>query len=283
MKYNILLPVCLLLLFLASCQKEIDWGVNGGGSPGTPLVKTVSKEVTDSVVTLYTYDGNKRLVNVKITGKSQSIDVGNEERIYRNASGIVTRKTQINAQLIAAGIDSTVTTIYYSSSPARYISRVSGLTMFGITVMDSTVLIYDGAGKLSEEHTYQAIPILSLPYMLTLKTKNTYGAGGNLMKTDTYSHNAFTGTDDLAITLKYTYDSKNSAIVLPVDDACAIGHTDWVSSNNATRIEISSLITPAADRISNFTFNYNTNNRPSTGIKTDTPGTVVSNLTYFYQ
>jgi hypothetical protein len=283
MKCKILIPVCLLVLGLASCQKEIDWGINGGGgSAGTTLVKTVSKEATDSVVTLYTYDANKRLINVKITGKSQGTDVGNEERIYRNAAGIVTSKTQINAMLAAAGIDSTVTTVYYSTSPARYASKVSGISFFGVSVLDSTVLIYDGAGKVAEEHSYQAIPILFQPYELTLKVKYTYSPTGNLLETNSYSHDASTGADDLATSIKYTYDSKTAAIKIP-NDAYAIGHPDWVSVNNATKVDISSPISPAADRILNFAFTYNSNNRPATGVTTQTPGPIVTNLTYFYQ
>lgn len=284
-KKNVILFGILSIIF-TSCQKEIDWGLNGGspggGTSGNLLVKTVSKETVDSVVTVYTYNASKKLINIKITGKSQGTDVGNEERIYRNAAGIIISKTQINAQLVLAGIDSAVTKIYYNTTNSRYTAKVSGLTMFGITVSDSTALVYDAAGKVTEEHTYQAIPILSQPYEMSLKIKYTYDAAGNITKAETYSHDPLTGTDDLAITSTYTYDSKTAANKL-TNEAYAIGHADWVAANNATKIEIRSPVAPAADRTITTTYNYNTANRPATGVSTMTPGPIVSNLTFYYQ
>ena len=283
MRKNNFALLLLLVFVFASCQKEIDWGINnGGGTSGTTLVKTVSKEAVDSAVTVYSYDANKRLINVKITGKSQGTDVGNEERIYRNAAGVITSMTQINNMLLAAGIDSTVTRINSSTSPDRYASKVSSLSLFGFSVMDSIVLVYNAAGKVVQEDTYQAIPFLSQPYELTLKVKYIYDAGGNISQTDTYSHDAATGVDDLASTIKYTFDSKTAAITLN-NDAFAIGHPDWISLNNASKIEITSPTTPAANRTLNIIYTYNSNSRPKTGVNTQTPGPIVSNLTYYYQ
>lgn len=283
MRKNNFALLFLLAFIFASCQKEIDWGINnGGGTSGTTLVKTVSKETVDSAVTVYSYDVNKRLINVKITGKSQGTDVGNEERIYRNAAGVITSMTQINNMLLAAGIDSTVTRINSSTSPDRYSSKISSISLFGFSVMDSVLLLYNAAGKVIEEDTYQAIPLLSQPYELTLKVKYTYDAAGNITQTDTYSHDATTGADDLATTIKYTFDSKTAAITLN-SDAFAIGHPDWVSINNASKVEITSPTTPAANRTLNIVYTYNSNNRPKTGVNTQTPGPVVSNLTYYYQ
>ena len=79
-------------MFLVSCQKEIDWatgnGTGGGSSTtGDLLVKTESKSGSETVTTLYTYNTNKKLINEKITGLSQGINVGNEFRYYRNAVG----------------------------------------------------------------------------------------------------------------------------------------------------------------------------------------------------
>lgn len=283
MRKNNFALLFLLAFIFASCQKEIDWGINnGGGTSGTTLVKTVSKETVDSAVTVYSYDVNKRLINVKITGKSQGTDVGNEERIYRNAAGVITSMTQINNMLLAAGIDSTVTRINSSTSPDRYSSKISSISLFGFSVMDSVLLLYNAAGKVIEEDTYQAIPLLSQPYELTLKVKYTYDAAGNITQTDTYSHDVTTGADDLATTIKYTFDSKTAAITLN-SDAFAIGHPDWVSINNASKVEITSPTTPAANRTLNIVYTYNSNNRPKTGVNTQTPGPVVSNLTYYYQ
>src|SRR6187549_2424457 len=107
----------LLSVILISCQKEPDLltggsggsgggGGGGGNTGGTRLVRTVSKTGPDSVVTVYTYNSNGKVVNVKTTGMSGGIDQANEFRYYRNSSGIITRKVQINPNLASAGVDS---------------------------------------------------------------------------------------------------------------------------------------------------------------------------------
>ena len=57
-------------LFLFSCQKERDFanrnnGGNGGNSAGGLLVIMVQKTGSDSIVTTYGYDANKKIINLK--------------------------------------------------------------------------------------------------------------------------------------------------------------------------------------------------------------------------
>ena len=287
MKRINLLLLGFLVILVVSCQKEIDWGTDaggpggGGGGTGNQLVKTVSKSGTDSVVTVYSYNSAGKIMNIKITGKQAGVDVGNEERIYRDAAGVVIRKTQINNMLVAAGIDSTVTTVYSSASPARYSAKVFKLSLLGLDMMDSTVLIYDAAGKVTEEHDYQALPLLGQPYELMLKIKYTY-TGGLLTKMDQYDYDASTSTEDLAISTKYTFDARPAALQLD-NDAYAISHPDLTSVNNAIKMDISSPSTPAVDRIFTLVYTYGPNNKPATAVHTETPAGTVSNIKFYYQ
>lgn len=280
----------LVSIILFSCQKEIHFGNgngsgggSGGGTTGNTLVKTVSKTGTDSVVTVYTYNSNKKIINQKITGIQQGTDAGNEYKYYRNTSGIITRYVQINANFISAGIDSVITIVHYDAASSRYTSTVTDISLFGFTVTDSTVLVYDAAAKVTRTDVYQSIPLIG-GYDLSLKTKYTYAANGNVAQLDIYD--ATSGTDVLASTIKYSFDAKTSALnvsnmFINLNEAFAIGHGDWVSVNNATKVEIIDVTTPANSQTSNVTYTYNSNNRPATGV--NTRGTIVDNLFFYYQ
>jgi hypothetical protein len=294
MKKNALIVSVLLCLFLISCQKEVDFANGsggsggGGGTTGNTLVKTVSKNGSDSIVTIYTYNANKLLIGHKMSGMSQSIDVTNENKYYRNAAGIITRFIQINPNLVAAGIDSVVSIVHYDAAASRYTSVISELSLFGFTVIDSSLLVYDAGGKVIRNDVYQGSPSLGMPMELSLKTSYTYGASGNMTQLDQYSHDPTTGTDDLVSTIKYTYDNKVNAFTattafLKSNEAFAIGHGDWTGINNATKIELTSTVAPTANRTITVAYTYNSGNRPATSVNTTTPGSLVENYTYYYQ
>lgn len=279
-KLLVIIPILSIVLF--SCQKEIDF-VNGGGGGGSAsgnrLVKTVSKTGSDSVVTVYTYNSNGKLINVKSTGMSGGQDAGNEDRYYRNGSGIITRVVQLNPNFASAGIDSVITIVHYAGS--RYTNDVTSLSLFGFTVNDSTVHVYNASGKVIEDDEYQELVGVQ-PYELTTKTLYTYDAAGNVTQMDLYSHDAATNTDDLVATLKYTFDNKTAAISYGVD-AIGVGQVDLVSVNNIIKAEFIDHSDPANNFIFDFTYSYNSNNRPATGTQTQTPGSLVSNLSFYYQ
>ena len=283
MRKNLILFAALAVT-LTSCQKEVDFnlggGSGGGGSTsGNRLVKSVSKTATDSVITIYTYNSAGKIINVKSTGMDGGQDAGNEYRYYRNGSGIITRTVQINPNLVVAGIDSVITTVHYTGS--RYTSDVSSLSLFGITINDSTVHVYDASGKVIRDEEYQEFVGVS-PYELTLKTVFTYDAAGNVKQMDFFSHDAATNSDDLIATMKYTFDSKAAAVNYG-QDAIGMGQADLVSVNNPTKAEFIDVSDPVNNFTFDFAFNYNSSNKPVTGTQTQTPGGNVKNLSFFYQ
>jgi hypothetical protein len=283
-KLLFLLPLMAVVLF--SCQKEINFlngsGGGGGSTGGNRLVKTVSKTASDSVITIYTYNSSGKLINVTSTGISNGQDAGNEYKYYRNASGIITRRVQINPNLVVAGIDSVITIVHYNTATSRYTSSVFSLSLFGLTVNDSSVHVYDAAGKLIRTDEYQAIVSVGQPYELSIKTMYTYDAAGNIKQFDLYSHDVTTSTDDLISTVVYTFDSKTAAISYGAD-AIGVGQPDLIAVNNILNAQITDVSDPANNQTIDFTYTYNSNNRPVTGTSTLTPGGSVKNLSFYYQ
>ena len=286
------LPIMVIILF--SCQKEVDFlngsggGGGGGGTTGNRLVKTISKTGSDSVVTTYTYNAAGKLVNEKSAGITGTFDASNEFRYYRNASGILTRFVQINPNFVVAGIDSAVTNVYYNAGTSRYTASVFTLSVFGFTITDSTVLIYDASGKVIRTDEYQNIPLVTIGYELVAKTNYTYDASGGISQMDLYSHDASTSTDDLEATYKYTYDTKTNAfdavsMLSQKNEAMVTDHIDWISTHNAAKFDFIDLTTPSNSFVFDFVYTYNSNNKPATVTATQTPGGAVQTGTFFYQ
>lgn len=279
-KYGLLFLFSGIIVF-TGCQKEIDWGL-GGSSGGDLLVKTVSKNGTDSVVTVYTYNSSRKLINEKMTGMSQGINAGNEYRYYRNGSGIITHYVQINPNLILAGIDSVVTYVNYDAASSRYTSSVSELSLFGFTVRDSAAIVYSANGKVGQLDQYQKIPLSGGGYEISARIKYTFDASGNMTQQDFYSVDPVTLAEDLFSSIKYTFDTRPSAIRLD-NEGFAIGKPDLTSFNNAASVDF----VDASDPANNFTisnvYTYNSNNKPATAVSTRNPGAIVNNISYYYQ
>jgi len=278
--------LCCLLLF--SCQKEADFSNNnnnnngnagGGSTSGTLLVKTVTKEGSDSAITVYTYNSGKKIIDEKSVGIIGGIDMGNEFRYYRNSSGIITSYTQINALFAMSGLDSVTTTVHYSTSSSKYTSTVQEISLYGFSVMDSSVFVYDGSGKIIRSDIYQSIPLTGIDYELTEKIKYTY-ANGNISQYDFYD--ATGGTDDLIATRKSTYDTKTNPLQLN-NEAFAIGRPDFISANNGTKVEFIDVNDPTSNQTITFTYTYNSNNRPITATSTQNPGAGIRTYKFYYQ
>lgn len=287
---KLLIILSAALFVLASCQKEVDFpdagGGGTGGGTGNLLVKSVSKTGSDSIVTVYTYNASNKLIRMKLTGMSGGFDMGNDFKYYRNASGVITHYVQINPNFVLLGIDSVTTVLHYDAASSKYTSAVTEMSLLGFAVLDSMVFVYDANKRVIEQQSWQAIPALGSPYELTLKTKFTIAANGNVSELNQYDPSS--GTDDLISTIKYTYDNKTSSInptliFLNLGEAGAINHGDWISVNNANKVEIIDVNTPANNRTSNVTYTYNAAGKPVSGTNTTTPGGAVDNLTYFYQ
>ena len=278
MKNNLVL--CALALFLFSCQKEIefDFGNGGGGPRDGLLIKAVSKSGADSIVINYTYDGSKRLLREKIVGNSEGINVGSDLRIIRNGAGIITGLVQKSDALQQAGIDSIVTKVYYSQGTSRYTSTLSEISLFGFTVKDSTVLVYDGSAKIIREDIYQSEPLTGI-YVLSFKTEYTF-VNGNLDLIKQFDLSG--GVSNHVATITYTYDTKVNLLWLN-NEAFIIGNPVLISGNNTGTAQFEDVTDPLNNITITNTYTYNSFNKPLTGVTTQNPGNMVSDNSFYYQ
>jgi hypothetical protein len=239
----------------------------------------VSKTGTDSVVINYGYDGAKRLTLEKIVGISQGVNVGNDQQIIRNASGIITKMIQKSAVLQQAGLDSIITVVYYDANASRYTSRVQEISFMGFSSKDSAVFIYDAGGKIIRQDEYQSEPVTG-SFAQTLKTEYTYAANGNLDSFKQYDLSS--GTASLLVTSAYTYDGKVNPLRMN-NETFVIGKPALISANNVSSAQVNDLATGAGNLAFTWIYTYNSNNKPSTAVSTQIPGNIVSNIVYYYQ
>jgi hypothetical protein len=268
-----------------SCQKEIS---DGSGNPNVPpttsgdlLVRAVQKEGSDSVVVVFAYDASKRLINENITGISQGVDVTNNTRLVRNASGIITQVVQKSPAFQPFGIDSVVTQVFYSNS--RYTHSILQFSFLGITTKDSTVLQYDAAGKVTRQDTYQQLAGIT-PMQLLQRVEFTYDANGNVLQIKDYSFDPGSATGNLEGITTYTYDNKVNPIRLSTPgEAFIINRSDMSAVNNPITARIEDATNQVNTVNLTYAFTYNAKNKPATAVITQNPGSIVSNATFTYQ
>jgi hypothetical protein len=290
----VLLSVCSLLII--SCQKEAGFaadanngnGSGGGGATGDLLIRTENTSGSESSATAYTYDSNKKLINYKVTGTTQGIDIGNEFRYYRNSAGVITHYTQVSDLFSQIGLDSVTTRLNYNTTSSRYSSAISEIGAFGFNITDSTVFIYDATGKITGKDIYQGSVSINLPFELLSKQRYTYDSNGNVTQIDGYDYNTSTGTNDLLTSNKYTYDAKVNAfgailIFTTANEAVVIGFPDWAAKNNVVKMIFEDIKEPSNTTTVTVDYTYNSANKPVTGKGTQMPGSMALGAKYFYQ
>ncbi len=288
MKTKLLIVIAVLSICFSSCQKELSFDDNGGpvtGTSGDLLTKIVSVSGTETNTTEYEYDSEKRLIREKITGTSQGTDIGNDLRVIRNASGIITSTIQKNQLLIAQGIDSALSIVYFNSSAKQYTAIVTDISTVGFSAVDSTSFVYGTDGKVMRQDEYLIGPLLGPLPILSIVTEFSYGAAGKVEMRQ--SSNLFLNAGalpTLAAIGKYSYDTKLSPLTIPNGEAAVILRTDYSATSNITNYEYTDIATGG---LSSFrlsaVYTYNSKNKPATGVTTLTPGDLKTNLTYFYQ
>jgi hypothetical protein len=283
MKRVFLLPV--LLIFLFSCQKEIDWSTDPVVNNGPVLYRIKSKTgATDTTQTDYFYDANKRIIRELINGMGSGQNLNNELIITRNGSGVITKSVQKSATLQAAGIDSVVTVYGYNPSSSQYTYSAFGLTVAGFTVRDSAVYTY-GSGRISKDEHYLLVIGLPIPLPPVLSARNTYtysADGKNLLSVATDAATTPGGPLTPAAAQTFSMDTKTNALIVP-NEAVVLGRLGLYSANNSTKATLTNTIDPSQDFTMDITYRYNTSNKPDSSYNTRTPGGAVTASKYFYQ
>jgi hypothetical protein len=278
--------VLLSILFFVSCQKEIDWGFpRPGVTVSQLLVKIKSTTGTDTTQVDYTYDGNKRIIREKTAGISAGTNLDNDLIVRRNSSGIITTTVQKAATLVAAGIDSIVTTFNYSTASSKYTSSVFQLGIPGFTVLDSAVYTYDGSGRISKDEHWLQVTGLPIPLPPTLTARNTYtysSDGKNLLGVATDAAIPPATTLSPASAQAYTVDAKVNPLII-LNEAVLLSRVGLFNANNSARAVVTNTTNPAQDFTMDYTYKYNSANKPDSAYGTRTPGGAVTASKYFYQ
>jgi len=281
---RIVLIASVLAITLFSCQKEIDWGL-GGTASGKQLVKISSKTGADSTIVEYFYDGSKRLAREKTTGAAAGTSLDNDLTIVRNSSGIITKTIQKAAALTAAGIDSVVTRFYYNTGSSKYTATAFDLSIPGIAITDSAVYTYDANGRITRDSHYLAIGGLPIPLPAFLAARNTYtysADGKNILSVATEAAIPPATTLAPAAAQTYTIDTKVNPLIIS-NEAILLNRVGLYNANNTTKAIVTNAIDPTQDLTTDYTFKYNTENKPDSSYGTRTPGGSVTASKYFYQ
>lgn len=276
--------ILCLALFLYSCQKEIDWGL-GNNANSKLLVKIKSQTGTDTTQIDYYYDANKKIIREKTTGVAAGNSLDNDLFINRNASGIITTTVQKAAALIAVGIDSVVTRFNYDAGASKYTSSVFDLAIPGFAVTDSAVYTYDAGGRISSDAHYLLIGGLPIPLppVLALKNYYIYSASGNNL--DSIRQEAATtpgGPLSLVSTQAFKFDIRTNPLIIK-NEAILTGRTGLYNANNSTKVSVANVIDPTQDFTMDYTYKYNSANKPDSSTGTRLPGGAITITKYYYQ
>lgn len=274
----------ILSLLFFSCQKAIDWNLPGGSSGNTGkgvLIKTITKNGSDSIVVNFTYDGSKRLTRTQQSGNWGGTDATSDMKIYRNGSGVITRTTQSSPALVAAGVDSIQTTYNFNSAANRYTSSLFAVVFSGIPLVDSVNYFYDGSGNLIRAEHLQSV--FAQPFVPAAKSEFTYSAAGNIASIKGYTFDFVNASYTLETTEDFTFDSKNVPLRLSqFKEGVVLFLYTFFNVNNPLSYTFTSVSDPASNYAETNTYTYTPNNRPLTGMTTEA-GAVTSTTTYTYQ
>jgi hypothetical protein len=251
----------LMGMFIASCQKEIDWGV-GGASANQLLVKVVAKSgANDSTITTYTYNAQRKLIREVVVALTGGTAVQAELIITRNSAGMITQSVLKSPDLAATGIDSILTRYYLSNN--RYASGVFTLNLMGLSFTDSAVYSYDANERIiSDQHLLKS-SLFPLPIPIPiLKNVYTYSADGkNLMKQEQSAPSTPGGPLAPVSSQTYTFDTKTNPLIL-LNEAIILTRPDWFNANNVLTNQFASVADPTQNFTLDNTYRYNAANKP---------------------
>jgi len=281
MKKSFAIIVILTAILVYSCQKEIDWGTAGNLVTGQKLVKVISKTGTDSTTVTYSYDNQNRLIKEVTIGISGGTSLDNNFTINRNGSGIILNTVQKSVALAGAGIDSILTSYYYNATTSIYTSSVFSISTMGFTVTDSAVYSYDPTGKIASDVHYLISGIL--PPIQALRNQYTYSPNGiNLIGYDQFAPSTPGGPLTLVSTQAFSFDLKINPLIIK-NEAILLVRPGLFNANNNSKLVLTSSVSPAANFTQDYTYVYNSSNKPDSSYATRTPGGTVTAAKFFYQ
>jgi hypothetical protein len=289
---------CHWLLFVlglaafTSCQKSYNppdlvipggTGSGGSGASGTQLVKYEAKGVNTSEGTTitYQYDASGRITRYDETYvDSSNIPTSYYFKYFRNASGNVT-KVSTNAYSASAPgqgyPDTVVYNVHYPAGSSNFDYTWYNMDLGGVVLRDSAVLVYNSAGVVTDKYSYFGAG--PLPLQQDAHYQYTYSSG-NITILKIFDPTVSTTTP--YGTLNFEYDSKQAALYLG-NDAYLPGLDEGFSSkNNPLKYTVTSQ-GQGGSGVVNYSYQYNSDNRPTTSVTLSSTGQVAYNVKYTYQ
>lgn len=281
--FSVLATCTTLLLFSCSKEKSIDTtdpdGPGGGGNETSGLLaKTVIQSgPSDSSVTNYGYDDQKRLVRLWLTGNQNVLSDPGEITIVRNAAGNIQSFTIKDDPGASTGM---MYNLNLAPGGSQYASKVSQEVYQGVTYRDSVVYNYNAAGQISDETHFVSID--GSPYADWMKNEFTYAGNGNLTAFKGYYLDVNTGQYVQASHILIEYDDKTNPLVLG-PEAILMDQINFVSPNNVLKATVNDLEDPSNNEVATYTYVYNDKNKPASAtIMYQSLGVPIP-VTFFYQ
>lgn len=277
-----LILLAILVVILASCQKEADLapgGGSGGGTASQKLVRAGTRDGADTNTIQYSYNAAGKLIRQYVSGVSAGANFFVEAKYNRNTSNIITSVVIKSDQFAGLGIDSIVTIVKYNSG--RYAGTVTAITLFGFSVKDSSVFTYDASGRITQSESFSSDPLTSI-YSKSSKDVFTYLANGNVGNEKYYDWDDATSSYVLSEEYTNTYDTKVNPLNLGVE-GIFLGNIVYSASNNLTGYVYVDATDPANNMTRNINYTYNSANKPETSNSSTTPASTNPRSTYTYQ
>jgi len=285
---NLLTAAFVISCFaLFSCQKEVDdifsnnTTTGGTGNSSGLLVKTVSVTGADSMITLYTYDNQKRLETMTMDGNSNGMKMHTFKKYIWDASSRVSKVLQVMDQNGMAS-DTSIERVHYPGSGMEFDYTVNPISMSGLTVFDSTVYSYS-SGKIISMLSNLTSPLLGPGIIARTKTDFAYDGAGNITVLKMF---ADLGSGMLSPLMNQTYTygtavnatwiSTNSAQNFLLYGSPATGNKAFIKA------QMDDLTDPSNSFTMNATYSVDAANRPKSAMITSTTGEVTK-YTFFYQ
>lgn len=178
-------------------------------------MKAVAVTGAETQTTLYTYDAQKRLETMAISGTSGGLPADSYSKFIRDGAGRIVQVKQKLADPPGATADTSIrnyhypdgTTLNYDYSLQTSTLDLGGLTM---TTSDSAVYTYS-SGKMSSYYSYMSSSLVPGTVMQESKTDFSYDASGKVTAVKIYNSGSIPGAP-LSLVADYTYTYAPTAI-----------------------------------------------------------------------
>jgi len=271
-----------IFIFALSCKKNNS--SNKDGSSSTPqVIPLLTKYVqdfqdigADSVVYALTYDNNKRIVNFTSTNNINPYYLITSVQVVRDSAGIMTEAiTSYPNTGLPTLYPSDTLIFYYDNSTSHYTAILENIWDYSVTQdnqRDSTVVVYDNTGKISEEILYLLRNIATSTEYTEISTEIfEYDQADNVVTDSVIAYDY--GTPNPNSVFHYQYDSHpnpvsigNEALLLP-DRSWELvppPMSGWFSKNNIINGTATYINYPGLNVSYQRVFYYTSTGLPST-------------------